>query len=295
MQPLDYLAPATIAELQTNLRKSGACILAGGTDLLPQMRAGKIQPSLLVDIHHIPGLRFIHFPESGGSLVEIGACTTWSELEHNPRLRTCVPALVQAARMVGSPMTRARATLGGNLGNASPAADALPPLLVHDAMLTLASENGVRQLSLQDFLLAPGKTALQAGEYIHQINVPVPSAKSASSAFLKLGPRQGMTISIATASAWLELDPRSGLIQNSRIAVGAAAPTAVRCPAAEAALVSHPPSPKVFHDAAQLSRQNMDPIDDVRATRQYRLDAACVLVERVLILAYQQIQMETSR
>lgn len=285
MHSFNYLAPHSLDELCQVLHDTAGKIIAGGTDMLPQMRNLRQNPSTLIDISHIPDLRYIRENEDE---VLIGALTTWSDILESPLIEKTAPALAQAASLVGAPMTRNRGTLGGNLGNASPAADSLPPLLTLDATVHLNSQSGLRQVPLREFLVGPGKTNLKADEYIHQISykkVPLPFGN----VFNKLGPRQGMTISIASVAVLLALDA-NGRISLARIAMGAVAPTAVRCPEAEAFLLGKEPSTALWQEAAHQANKAIAPIDDVRGTQEYRYHVTSVLIRRALQTAYTSIQ-----
>lgn len=285
MQPFEYIVPRSINELCQVLQTTGGKIVAGGTDMLPQMRSAKQHPTALIDISHIADLRYIR--ESDGEIA-IGALTTWSDILESSLIQQTAPALVQAAALVGSPMTRNRGTLGGNLGNASPAADSLPPLLTLDAKVHLISQDGRRQIPLNDFLSGPGKTKIKADECIYQVSYKKISPPFGNT-FLKLGPRQGMTISIASVAVLLALDA-TGKIALARIALGAVAPTAVRCPETEAFLLGKEPSRTLWQETAQLVIKEISPIDDVRGTREYRSHVAGILTRRALETAFTSIQ-----
>ena len=166
MQEIDFVAAETVEELVRIVSETGGRVIAGGTDVLVQMQRGVFPAQTVVDASRIAALRFIR--EDGGR-VEIGALTTYADLLSSPLLQGAAPSLLQAAETVGAPQTRYRGTLGGNIGNASPAGDMLPPLLALDAEITLASKAGERALPLPEVLLGPGKTCLQPGEVITRI------------------------------------------------------------------------------------------------------------------------------
>lgn len=285
MQTFNYLRPAHLDELCQALQQPHAKIVAGGTDVLPQMHTGRLQPALLVDISRVRELEGIRIHNTQ---VEIGALTTFAAIQAHPTLRAAAPALTQAAQWVGAPMTRQRATLGGNLANASPAADAVPPLMIYNAEVTLTSAKGSRSLPLAQFLLGPGQTALQRGEFIQSVRFELP-AEDLGSAFLKIGPRRGMTIAIVSAAAAVRLSPE-GRLEQVRVAVGASAPTVIRCPQTENLLHGQLPSAELWQSAAQQIAVEISPIDDVRASRAYRRRAAGVLAVRALQAALSQAQ-----
>ncbi|RLD97036.1 MAG: xanthine dehydrogenase family protein subunit M, partial [Bacteroidetes bacterium] len=164
MQEFNYYRPETITELKECLSQPGARILAGGTDIVPRMRQGKFSAPILVDTSGVKAMRFI---EDQGSEIVLGALTTHQEIVDSPLLQNINPALVTAAESIGCQQTRCRGTLGGNIANASPAADSLPPLLIFDATLFLQSLEGERRIPLEEFLFGPGKTDLREGEFIH--------------------------------------------------------------------------------------------------------------------------------
>jgi len=285
MHPFEYHRPDTLADLCRLLQQPGAHVLAGGSDVLPQIHAGHIQPGVVIDISALSELRFIRQTDER---LEIGALTTFGEMGRSALAQRHAPALVQAAGGLGAVTTRARATLGGNLGNASPAADSIPALFVHAATLHLCSAAGERSLPIEQFLLGPGKTALRPGEYIHHASLQACPPRQGT-AFVKHGPRRGMTIAIASAAAAIHLDA-DGRIAAARLAVGAVAPTVVRCPQAEALLRCQTPTPQLWQTAAQQTAGEIAPIDDVRASRCYRLQITPVLVQRALCAAYELAQ-----
>lgn len=278
MTEWNVLLPTSMPELLHLIQQPNHKLIAGGTDLLPRLRrnTGTDAPAL-IDLSRFSALRFIR---QNGKTIEIGALTTHQELASSEILLTYAPALAEAAARIGSEQTRARGTLGGNIANASPAADTLPPLLCLNAQVVLTSLEGSRMLSLQEFLAGPGKTNQQPGEMISSIRFTLPKLPF-SIKFDKLGRRNGMAIAVVSASALLELDA-SGLIHAARLALGSVAPTALRCPNAEAALVGQLPCHEAFHAAATALQADISPISDLRASADYRRHAAGVLLERVL-------------
>jgi len=274
----DVLIPKTVQELTAFLSDPSARIIAGGTDMLPRLqRTGSDSPLQLIDISRLNDLRFIQ--ENSGWL-ETGGLTTIADLVSSPLLLQSAPALVQACSSIGAPQTRARGTLGGNLANASPAADTAAPLLALDAHVLVRSEHSQREIPIDSFFTAPGKTSLQAGEFIHSVCLPIPQGRWGSS-FLKLGRRKGMAVAIASAAVLLILDD-ADRISTCRIALGSVAPRPVRSPHAEAILQGAVPSTQVFAQAAEAIQADISPIDDVRATAMYRRSSASILVRRAL-------------
>lgn len=257
----------------------GARLLAGGTDYFPAL-GERLPPTDLVDISRIPDLRGVMATPEGW---RIGGATTWTDIL-KADLPAAFDALKQAAREVGSVQIQNRGTVAGNLCNASPAADGVPPLLALDATVELASPAGVRSLPLSAFLLGPRKTALGPEEMLTVIHIPALS-KAARSSFVKLGARRYLVISIAMVAVLIVPDDR-GRVGTARVAVGAASPVARRLPALEAALTG-----QLLDALGQFDTSRRDylaplaPIDDVRGSAEYRLDAVPELVSRALARA----------
>jgi len=260
-----------------------ARIVAGATDFIPFVNAGKWRPRLAIDITGVQELRGC-WPADGW--VEIGSLVTHSELSGSAFLRQKAAALAEAAAAVADPLIRARATIGGNICTASPAADIVPALFILGAELTLLNQAGSRRLPLSAFLIGPGKTALRPGEVLAAIRFPVPTARTGT-AFLKLGRRQAMAISVANAAAFVELD--DGRITACRLALGALAPTVVRCAAVEAYLKNKRWNAASLAESAALVFEAICPIDDVRASASYRRAIAPQLAQRVLVEAGEKI------
>jgi CO/xanthine dehydrogenase FAD-binding subunit len=287
MQEFDFYAASTLDELLRLLAETGGRVIAGGTDVLVQAQRGTFPASVLVDASRVRELRFI---SQDGETIRIGALTTYADMLASPLLRDAAPALVMAAATVGAPQTRARGTLGGNIANASPAGDTLPPLLTLDAAVCLVKPGGERVLPLADVLRGPRQTCLESGEIIHSVAFRRPPERTGA-AFLKLGNRQGMAIAVVNVAAWLALDS-DGCIETAQVALGAVAPTPVRSPHAEAILRGQPPSEEVFQAAARAVLYDIAPISDVRGSADYRRKAAARLTARALGLAAAQIAEE---
>jgi len=277
MEEFEYLSPANLPQLLQFLSFPGGRVIAGGTDLIPKLRSGTLHISSLIDIGHVEELRFI---QEDAEWVRIGAGTTYADVLESPVLARYAPVLIQATRLVASPMARARGTIGGNIGNASPAGDSMPPLLVLDAEATLINPAGQRVLPLEEVVIGSMKTLLAPDEIIHHVSFRKPPA-SRGFGFEKLGPRQGMTISIATTAAAIELNTNQ-TISTARIALGAVAPTPLRCKIAEELLLDRKPVEETWKLAVEAALKNMAPIDDVRASQEYRRKVTGVLLERAL-------------
>lgn len=275
MLAVTYIAPRSLAEALEALGSGRMAILAGGTDVYPALR-DRPPAGPLLDVTRIDGLRGIVRTADGGW--GIGAATTWTDI-----LRADLPpafdGLKAAAREVGSIQIQNAGTVAGNLCNASPAADGVPPLLTLDAAVELASAHGSRRLPLADFITGVRATARRPDELVTAILIPPPPDR-AHTAFLKLGSRAYLVISIAMVAALLAED-EAGRIAEARVAVGACSPVARRLPALEQALVGRP----LAAAAAQLRPEHLAPlapIDDVRGSAGYRLQAVAVLLRRAL-------------
>ncbi len=283
MQEFDFLRPASLRELVVMLDEAGGRIIAGGTDVIPKMRRDLFSASILIDASTIAELNFI---EETDNEISIGALTTHQAIADSTLLQTANPALTKAAASVGCHQTRHRGTVGGNLANASPAADTVPALLAFDAVVRLVRKDGERMMPLKDFFIAPGKTKLESGEVIHSVAFRRLSG-AWGAAFLKLGKRNGMAIAVVSVAAAVVLDS-SGKIRDARIALGSVAPMAVRSPRAEKMLLGQEASAGVVNDAANAIAEDISPINDVRSTAEYRRHAACVLTRRALEQAIEQ-------
>lgn len=271
----DFARPSTVDEASRLLAAGGWRVLAGGTDLYPGAGSGLAGPVL--DVTALPGFSTIDM----GKGLRIGAAVSWSSIAE-ARLPPALRALQQAARQIGGRQVQNAGTIGGNLCNASPAADGVPPLLALDAEVELVSEAGLRRLPLQDFLLGPRRTALRVGEVLAAVLVPEASLVG-QSGFVKLGARSHLVISIAMAAVRLVLE--GGVIVRATVAVGACSPVAQRLPAVEAALIGAGVGEAVEKVRAGDVQAAMSPIDDIRATAAYRREAAVELVRRAVVEA----------
>jgi carbon-monoxide dehydrogenase medium subunit len=283
MQEFDFLQPKTLSELLGVLKETGGSILAGGTDIIPKMRRSQFAAATLVDATQIEELRFIR---EQGRRIHIGALTTHQEIAESTLLAGVNPALVAAVRTVGCEQTRNRGTLGGNLANASPAADTIPPLLIFDADVHVLSSAGKNTISLEDFSVSPGKTKLNPGEVITQVSFQ-PFSGAWGVAFVKLGKRNGMAISVVSAAAGIVLDPE-GRIFKARLCLGSVAPKVMRSPGTENILLGQQPTPELLVKAAQACLVDISPISDVRSTAEYRNHSAVIVARRVLEQAVEQ-------
>jgi CO/xanthine dehydrogenase FAD-binding subunit len=279
-----YESPTSIADtvgLLVSAPEGSARILAGGTDLLAQMRNSAIAPELLIDIKKIPELRAIAREPDGG--FRIGAAVTGAELGEHPELSSVWPGIVEATELIGSVQIQGRASLGGNLCNASPAADSVPALIAAAAICTVAGPKGERTISVDDVVIGPGQTSLAPGEFIVDFRLPARPPRSAD-AYLRMIPRSEMDIAIVGVGVSLTLDD-SGQCTAARVALGAVAATQLLVTGAAEALIGTSLDTAALEAAAAASSAAANPIDDKRGTVVYRRKIAGVLTKRAAQLA----------
>ena len=272
----EYMAPSSLNEVFNLLKdyQSRARLLAGGTDLLPKMKKRAAAADLLIDLNKISELSFI---ETRGDRLHIGGLARLSEIKESPMVREKARALVQAIGLMASPAIRNRATMAGNLCSASPAADTAPPLLVLDASVRLRSARGERMIPLSDFFLGPEKTVMRPDEMLTEVIIPI---QEGTSAFMKLGRRKAFTLSIVSAAAYARVS--GGKFAEVRLALGAVAPTPIRGPKVGEALRGGEVNEQNIEKAAELIKEEVKPISDVRASAEYRREMSYVLTKRVM-------------
>ena len=280
----EYYEPKSLQEALELLAKyrESARVLAGGTDLLVKMKVRLIEPRVLVNIKRIPGLRYI---AEDGNYVRIGALTTLRDLEKSEVIRRHLPALHDAVKVMGSIQIRNMATIGGNLCNASPAADTAPPLLVHNAKVVLASIDGTRVVPLEEFFVGPGKTAAKPHELL--IEVVAEKAGKGSSSFKKVS-RVAVDLAIASAAAYIELE--GDVIREARIALGSVAPKPIRVRRTEELLKGLRMRSEELRKALYALEDEVSPITDVRSTAEYRRYVVKVLAWDAINAAYERLR-----
>jgi xanthine dehydrogenase FAD-binding subunit len=276
-----YAAPRSLDEAAGILRAGNVTVLAGGTDLMPQTQAGRMQfRPVLMNVRRVAELQGI--AEEGG-VVRIGALFTITELLESALVRERLNLLWQACDHFASDQIRNAATVGGNLCNASPAGDTLVPLLALDARVVLAAKpNGTlqtRRVPLAEFLLGPGRSCRKPAELLAAVEVPLPPA-GFSGEFYKHGTRPGLDIAAISIAAGARRDGK--LLSDVRIAFGAVAPTVIRAPRAEAALEGRKPDDALLEAAVQVALEEIHPISDVRASDWYRRELIHNMLKRVL-------------
>jgi carbon-monoxide dehydrogenase medium subunit len=286
MDAPEYTAPTTLEDALRIKKELGADarVIAGGTDLILKMRDKIFAPAMLIDLRRI-SLDTISLTSDA---MRLGAYVTQSQLLASADILKMYPALAEACREFAGPPIRNRGTLGGNIVNASPGADLLPPLLAYDASVVLASSGTDRELPLTEFFTGPGQTIMTPDEILTEIRMPVMPSRTAS-AFIKLGQRRSMAIALVSVATRLTLDEK-GVISDARIVLGAVAPTPIRAQAAEKVLTSNPLSDELIEQAAREAQDTAKPISDVRAHEPYRKDMTEVLVRRALVAARDELQ-----
>jgi carbon-monoxide dehydrogenase medium subunit len=280
-----YEAPDTIdAAVKLLAGEAGlARVLAGGTDLLVQMRSDIVSPDLVVDIKKISEVRQV--TEEGGGF-RVGAAVTGAELKEHPKLPKVWPGLVESANLIGSTQVQGRATMGGNLCNGSPAADSVPGLIVAGAVATLAGPNGRRELKVEDIMLAPRKLALTKGEFITSFLLPPRPARS-SDAYLRFIPRTEMDIAVVGCGVSLTLEP-SGTCTAARVSLGAVAARPLLVEDAAKAIIGTKLDHAALAKLEAAARAACKPIDDKRGTVEFRIDVAGVLARRAALIAQER-------
>jgi CO/xanthine dehydrogenase FAD-binding subunit len=282
---LAYTAPTSVEEAVRALAGASgtAKVLSGGTDLLVQLRSGRLKADLIVDTKKIPGLSGIR--EEGGGFV-IGAATSGAAIGEHEALGQAWPGVVEAANLIGSTQIQGRATLAGNLCNASPAADSVPALIAGRATCVVAGSNGRREVPVESIATGPGRTSLKPDEFIVEFRLPKRPPRSAD-AYLRFIPRTEMDIAVVGAGVNLTLDP-SGVVTDARLVLGAVAPTAVIVSAAATALNGRKLDETALAELDKAARAACKPIDDKRGTIAYRIKVAGVLARRAATIAYKR-------
>ena len=281
MQAFEYVKPNSVGEAVKLLQEKGdsAKVLAGGTDLLVQLRGGRYQIERLVDVKNIAKLTELAFdPENGLSL---GASVPCYQLYSDKRVSRVYPGLIDSATLVGGIQIQGRASIGGNLCNAAPSGDAIPSLIVHGAICDVAGPDGTRSIPVETFCTAPGKTVLQSGELLISLHLPIPESNFGSS-YLRFIPRNEMDIAVVGVAASVVLDSTKKKILSSRIALASVAPTPLFIESATKALNGKEISEDSISAAAEISMDSIQPITDMRGPAEFRKHLVGVLTKRAL-------------
>lgn len=285
MSEMRYEAPDSVSAAVSLLAGSGGTgrVLAGGTDLLVQLRSEMISPGLVVDVKKIPEMRSVT-SEAGG--FRIGAAVTGAELGEHAAVPKVWPGVVEAFELIGSTQVQGRCTLGGNLCNASPAADSVPALIAAGAVVTIAGPNGTREVAVEDVATGPGKTSLAPGELVVSFYLP-PRPAHSGDAYLRFIPRTEMDIAVVGSGVSLSFDD-GGVCTAARVALGAVAARALLVPAAGEALVGTKLDDAALDAAAAAASAACSPIDDKRGTKAFRIEVAGVLTRRAAKIAQER-------
>jgi carbon-monoxide dehydrogenase medium subunit len=273
-----YSCPATLEEAVASMGEGDARALAGGTDLIPQLREGRRHAAAIIDVKRVAELTAISRSNGGGSA--IGAAASATAVSRHKEIAVNYPAVAQAARLIGSVQIQNRASLGGNICNAAPSADAVPALICHAARALIAGRHGRRELDVEELFAAPGRTVLDARELLVAILLPPPPPRSAAQ-YLRFTPRREMDIAIAGVGAWIACDAQ-GAVASARIVLAAVAPTPLRAASAERRLLGERPTTGLLQEVARLAAADARPISDTRGSADYRRSLVRVLTARAL-------------
>ena len=283
----EFHEPETIHEALALKHKFGekARLLAGGTDLLVHMKKKLVNADHLISLYRIPELSGVHEEKD---CIIIGACTTMARLSKTPVIQERFNALKSGCDNLGTHLIRNRASIGGNVCNASPAGDTLPALYVYDAVVLIESKNQKREAPIQTFLTGPGKTCIKPDEILTGFRLPMPKIHSGAH-YIQLGKRKSSEINVVNVASYLEYDPDSGTIPLVRIALGSVAATPIRSTAAETVLENALAEESLFFKAGEIARnEDCKPIDDFRGSAVYRRAMVGVLTKRTLSCAFEQ-------
>ena len=287
MQAFDYATARSVDEAVSLLAKYGdqARPLAGGTDIIVAVREGRRKVAMLVDIKSIPEVNQLSFDMAQG--LTIGAAVPCYRIYDDQEIAAAYPGLIDAFSLIGGTAIQGRASVGGNLCNASPAADTIPALIAHEATCVIAGPNGRREMPVEQFCTGPGRTALQNGEFLVALRMPPPRPNSGGQ-YLRFIPRNEMDIAVVGVGARVVLNQDQTSFVSARIALGAVAPTPLFVEAAGAVLAGKPVSDDIIQQAAEAAQAAARPIDDMRGTAQYRKHLVGVLTRRALRGAIQR-------
>ena len=285
MSDLQFSSPKTVKEAVKILSasKGKARVLAGGTDLLVQLRAGRMAGSMIVDIKNIPELRSIKKEKNGFT---IGAAVSGAELGAHKAINKAWPGVVEGLELIGSTQIQGRASLGGNLCNGSPAADSVPGLIAAGATCKIAGPKGLRTSKVEDIVLGPGKISLKTGEFVLSFFLPT-RPKRSGDAYLRFIPRTEMDIAVVGASVSLTLD-KAGVCSEARVSLGAVAPKPLLVAKAASAIIGTKVDDEALTELSLAASAACDPIDDKRGTVEYRTKVAGVLARRAATIALER-------
>ena len=281
MQAFDYVLARSVEQAVSWLSRDGdhARVLSGGTDLLVQLREGRRRAKLLVDIKQIPEVNALGYDPVEG--LQLGAAVPCYRVASHPAVVEHYPGLVDAISLIGGTQIQGRASVGGNLCNASPAADTIPALIVHKAVCVIAGPGGRREVPAEDFCTAPGQTVLQNGEFLLSLHVPPPEPGFGAH-YLRFTPRNEMGIAVVGVGVSVLLGARGTSFESVRIALAAVAPTPLFVPEAGAVLTGRKVSDEAIEEAVRIAQAAARPIDDMRGSVAQRRHLSGVLTRRAL-------------
>lgn len=281
MEAIDYIAPTTINEAVQALASKGdrARPMAGGTDILVQLRAGRWSLDLVVDVKNIPELNALTYsPQSG---LTLGAATPCYRIYQDKAVASAYPGLIDSASLIGSVQIQGRASIGGNLCNSTPSADSIPSVIILGGVCNITGPNGTRQVAAEDFCTGPGRNVLETGEILVSVTLPAPQAHSGAN-YLRFIPRNEMDIAVAGVGSSVVLDASGQNFVSARIALASVAPTPVFAKDAADSLAGKPVSDESIEEAAKLAMAAAKPITDMRGTIRQRTHLVGVLTRRTL-------------
>ena len=287
MDWIDFATPKTISEAVTLLASKGnrACMIAGGTDVLVQLRGGRRSADLVVDVKGIPELNEITYDSQKGLV--LGAAVPCYEIYDNQAVAAAYPGLMDAATLIGGIQIQGRATIGGNICNAAPSGDSIPPVIVLGGVCHIAGPNGTREVASEDFCTGPGRNVLQDGELLVSITLPSPQPHSGAN-YLRFIPRNEMDIAVAGVGTSVVLDASGQNFVSARIALASVAPTPVLARDAGDSLAGKPVSEAAIQEASEKAIAAATPISDMRGTIRQRNHLVGVLTRRTLNNAVQR-------
>jgi carbon-monoxide dehydrogenase medium subunit len=289
MRDFEYEAPTSVAEAVRVLSQhnGSARPLAGGTDLIDQIRMGRLQPQVVVDLKKIPELSVLELSATG---LRLGAAVPCHRIYDDERISSAYAALADSARIIGGIQIQSRASIGGNLCNSGPAADSTPSLIALGAIAVVAGPKGQREVPVENFCTGPGKNILDAGEFLVELRFPARPAHSGSH-YRRFIPRNEMDIAVVGVGASVVLDKTGEKFVSARIALGAVGPTPLFAKAAGDLLAGQSVTDDNINRAADAARSMARPIDDMRGTKEFRLEITGVLTRRVLAEAVRQARL----
>lgn len=290
MRAIDYVAPTSLSEAVSVLSANGdrARPLAGGTDIIVQLRGGRRELDVLVDAKKIPELNQIELNDSG---LRLGAAVPCFQVYQNQAVAAAYPGLIDAAGLIGSIQIQGRASIGGNLCNAAPSGDSIPPVITLGGEAHINGPNGWRAVAAEDFCTGPGRNVLEPGEILVGIQIPAPVANSGT-AYLRFIPRNEMDIAVAGVSSSVVLDASGQTIQSARIALASVGPTPILATAAGDSLAGKAVSDDAIAEAGRLASEAATPITDMRGTIRQRHHLVDVLTRRTLNIAIRRARGE---